>query len=114
VEGQGFRDRAPEFEDLGAEILGISFDTVADNRRFAEKFLFPFHLLSDVDRSVGELYETKRHPDEKDPDSPKRRTYLIDSEGIIRRAYRVTNVDAHPAEVLQDLRELRAERAASG
>jgi peroxiredoxin len=60
-----------------------------------------------VDRKVGELYETKRHPDEKYPDSPKRRTYLIDPEGVIRKAYRVKDVDAHPEEVLQDLREHR-------
>jgi peroxiredoxin len=65
-----------------------------------------------VDRTVGELYETKRHPDEEYPDSPKRRTYLIDPEGIIRKAYRVKDVDAHPDEVLQDLRELRAATAA--
>lgn len=60
-----------------------------------------------MDRKVGELYETKRHPGEKYPESPKRRTYLIDTEGIIRKAYRVTNVDAHPDEVLEDLRALR-------
>jgi thioredoxin-dependent peroxiredoxin len=87
--------------------LGISFDTPDDNDRFAEKYLFPFRLLSDVDRKVGELYEAKRHPDEKYPGSPKRRTYLIDPEGVIRKAYRVTNVDAHPDEVLEDLRALR-------
>jgi peroxiredoxin len=64
-------------------------------------------LLSDLDRSVGERYETKRHPDEKYPESPKRRTYLIDPDGVIRKAYRVTDVQAHPSELLEDLRGLR-------
>ena len=95
-------------EDLGAEILGASFDTVEDNRAFSEKQGFPFRVLSDVDRSVGEAYETKRHPDERSPDAPKRRTYLIDPEGVIRKAYRVQDVAAHPAEVLDDLRSLGA------
>ncbi len=63
---------------------------------------------------MGERYETKRHPDERSPDSPKRRTYLIDPGGVIRKAYRVTNVEAHPSEVLQDLRELRTERTGPG
>jgi peroxiredoxin Q/BCP len=107
VEGQGFRDRAPEFEELDAAILGVSFDTPEANRRFAEKFSLPFRLLSDVERSVGERYETKRNPDEKYPESPKRRTYLIDPGGLIQRSYRVTNVDGHPHEVLFDLRALR-------
>lgn len=99
---------------MEAEIFGVSFDKVHDNRRFAEKYGFPFRLLSDEDRSVGQRFETTRHPDERSPDSPKRRTYLIDPQGIIRKAYRVTNVDAHPAEVLEDLRELRSMPNAAG
>ncbi len=65
-------------------------------------------MLSDVDRSVGEAYETKRHPDEQGADRPKRRTYLIDPEGRIAKAYRVQDVTTHPDEILQDLRSLTA------
>ncbi|HZA41965.1 MAG TPA: redoxin domain-containing protein [Actinomycetota bacterium] len=72
----------------------------------AERYGFPFRLLSDEDRTVGEAYETKRAPEERGAGSPKRRTYLIDPEGVIRKAYRVTNVDAHPDEVLTDVRAL--------
>lgn len=113
MEGKGFRDRAPRFEEAGAEIVGASFDTPEDNRAFAEKHGFPFRLLSDVDRTVGETYETKRSPEERSPDYAKRRTYLIDPEGVIRRAYRVTDVDAHPDEVLTDLRRLMSGPAGS-
>jgi thioredoxin-dependent peroxiredoxin len=107
VEGKGFRDRTPEFEEVGAEIVGASFDRPEDNRAFAEKHGFPFRLLSDVDRTVGEAYETKRHPEERSPEYAKRRTYLIDPEGMIRKAYRVTEIDAHPGEVFDDLVRLR-------
>ena len=65
----------------------MSFDRPEDNRAFAEKNGFPFRLLSDVDRKVGELYETKRGPEEPSPGFAKRRTYLIDPEGIIRWSY---------------------------
>ena len=106
MEGKGFRDRAPQFEEKGAEIVGASFDTPEDNRAFAEKHGFPFRLLSDVDRTVGESYETKRHPEERSPEYAKRRTYLIDPDGVIRKAYRVTEIDAHPDDVLADLRGL--------
>jgi thioredoxin-dependent peroxiredoxin len=109
VEGQGFRDRAPEFEEAGVPILGASFDRPEDNRAFAEKHGFPFRLLSDVDRAVGEAYETKRHPEERSPEYAKRRTYLIDPDGVIRKAYRVTDIGAHPDEVLADLRRLGTE-----
>jgi thioredoxin-dependent peroxiredoxin len=91
------------------EIVGVSFDIPEDNRGFAEQNGFPFRLLSDADRTVGELYETKRSPDEKSPEFAKRRTYLIDPEGVIRKAYRVTDIPAHPGEVLDDARRLAAE-----
>jgi peroxiredoxin Q/BCP len=88
-------------------ILGVSFDPPETNRAFARKQGFGFRLLSDEDRRVGELYETKRHPSERGAEWPKRRTYLIDPQGVIRKAYRVTDVMAHPDEVLVDLRALQ-------
>jgi peroxiredoxin Q/BCP len=108
VEGQGFRDRAPEFERTGAELIGVSFDPPDENRAFKDLQGFPFQLLSDVDRTVGKAYETKRAPEEPSPDWAKRRTYLIDPEGVIRKAYRVRDIPAHPEEVLKDLAELVA------
>jgi peroxiredoxin len=60
-----------------------------------------------VDRKVGEAYETKRAPAEQSPEYAKRRTYLIDPEGRIVRAYRVTDIPAHPGQVLEDVRSLQ-------
>lgn len=88
--------------------MGISFDTPEENRGFAEENGFPFRLLSDVDRSVGALYETVRAPEESSPDNAKRRTYLIDPDGVVRKAYRVTDIPAHPGQVLDDFRQLAA------
>ena len=94
------------------EIVGISFDTPEENRGFAEQHGFPFRLLSDVDRSVGALYETVRAPEESSPDFAKRRTYLIDPDGVVRKAYRVTDIPAHPGQVLDDFRQLAAKPGA--
>jgi len=85
----------------------VSFDPPEQNLGFAEKYGFPFSLLSDVDRSVGARYETVRAPEEASPDNAKRRTYLIDPDGRIARAYRVTDIPAHPLQVLEDLKALR-------
>jgi peroxiredoxin Q/BCP len=108
VEGQGFRDRAPEFQEAGAEILGASFDSPAANLAFAEKYGFPFRLLSDEDRTVGQAYAVRRAPDEKGASTPRRTTYLIDPDGVVARAYRVKDIPSHPNEVLEDLRQLAA------
>jgi peroxiredoxin Q/BCP len=91
---------------MGVPLVGASFDTVEANRAFAEEHGFPFPLLSDADREAGERYETKRHPQEASPEYAKRRTYLIDPQGVIRKAYRVRDIPAHPGEVLEDLAAL--------
>ena len=89
-------------------LLGASFDTPEDNRAFADKYGFTGTLLSDADRTVGALYETKKAPGEPFPDYAKRRTYLIDPDGVIRKAFRVTDIPGHPQELLDALRELTA------
>jgi len=87
--------------------VGVSFDRPEDNRAFAEKNGFPFRLLSDVDRKVGELYETKREGEgERHPEYARRLTYLIDPEGRVAKAYRVADIAAHPGQVLDDFRRL--------
>lgn len=87
-------------------MVGVSFDRPEDNLAFAEENGFPFLMLSDVDRTVGEAYETKRAPEESSPQFAKRRTYVIDPDSVIVKAYRVTDIAAHPDEVLADLRTL--------
>ena len=89
-------------------MLGASFDTPEDNRAFAEAERFGYRLLSDVDRSVGAAYEAARPPDDPYASVPKRISYLIDPEGVIQRAYEVTDKAGHADEVLSDLATLRA------
>ena len=91
-------------------MVGVSFDPPERNKGFIDKWGFPFRLLSDVDRSVGELYQTKRAPDEQSPGYAKRRTYVIDPQGIIARAYRVTDIPNHPGQVLEDVLALMGSR----
>lgn len=52
-QGCGYRDRIEEYEAEGVRVLAASFDTPAENRRFAEEQRFPFPLLCDVDRRIG-------------------------------------------------------------
>ena len=70
---------------MSCEILGISFDTVDENRAFREKFDFPYRLLSDHDEQVRVAYEV-RGPRTHKVHFAKRISYLIDPEGVVRRA----------------------------
>jgi thioredoxin-dependent peroxiredoxin len=84
-------------------VVGASFDTVEDNRAFAEDQQFNFPLLSDIEREVGALYEVVRAPDDQYASFPLRISYLLDPTSIIRRAYAVSDVAGHVDAVLADL-----------
>jgi len=89
-------------------VVGISFDTPADNKAFADAQEFGFPLLSDVDRQVGSRYDVLRQTDDQYVDFPLRLSYLIDPDGIIRKTYVVADVAGHADEVVRDLRSLGA------
>ena len=65
------------------EILGISFDSVEDNRAFADKFDFPYALLCDTDKSVAMAYGAA---DDDSAGWPNRLTFVIGPDGVIKAA----------------------------
>lgn len=65
------------------KVFGISFDSVEANRAFAEKFDFPFPLLSDPEREVGLAYGTAKHATDG---YPARFTFVIGPDGKIEQA----------------------------
>jgi thioredoxin-dependent peroxiredoxin len=107
VEGQVLRDNAAAFEAAHCAILGASFDTPAENLAFATAQGFDFPLLSDADRKVGEAYQVVRQADHQYAIYPRRHSFLIDGEGVVRRVYVVTDVAVHATEVLADLAGLQ-------
>lgn len=107
MEGRALRDRADRFDAAGCVVLGASFDTPEENRRFAEEQRFGFPLLSDVDRSVGKAYGVARPDGDQYAAFPARVSFLIDADGVVRRVYTVTDVQGHADEVLADLASMQ-------
>ena len=102
------RDQAQQFSDAGCRVVGISFDSAADNAAFATKHDFPFSLLCDTDKSVGSLYDVLRDADDPFADYPKRISYLINPDGMIAASYEVSDPAGHGTEVLTDLAALQS------
>jgi peroxiredoxin Q/BCP len=76
------RDHWSEYQATGAEVVGISTDSVESHKGFAEKNELPLRLLSDPDRKVSEMYGMKSWL----PGRSARGVVVIDKEGKI--AYR--------------------------
>jgi peroxiredoxin Q/BCP len=73
------RDHWSEYQATGAEVVGISTDTVASHKGFAEKNELPLRLLSDADGKVSEAYGMKSWL----PGRSARGVVVIDQEGKI-------------------------------
>ena len=88
-------------------IIGASFDTVEEQRAFAETESFGYALISDADKSIGRRYHAEREPGEDyyEWGVPRRISYLIDPEGRIAVAYDLAgqDLDGHAAQVLADI-----------
>ncbi len=74
------RDHWQDYEATGAEVVGISTNSVASHKSFAEHHDLPLRLLADVDRSVADLYGAKSLI----PGKVARSVFVIDAEGVIR------------------------------
>ncbi|KAA9339597.1 peroxiredoxin [Hymenobacter busanensis] len=99
-----FRDQYEEFQDLGAEVVGISSDDEASHQKFTKKHRLPFPLLADAGGQVRKLYEVPRALLGL---LPGRVTYVIDPEGTIRYIFnslqRATDHVAEAKKMLQQL-----------
>jgi peroxiredoxin Q/BCP len=74
-----FRDRYEAIRSSGAEVIGVSPNSLESHRRFADENRLPFHLLSDADGSLRALYGTQILWL-----IPNRVTFVIDKQGVIR------------------------------
>jgi len=100
AEGCGFRDNFTEYEKRGVQVLGVSFDTPAENAAFVKKFSFPFPLLCDVKREIGVAYGAA--PD-KNAKYAERISYVIGPDGKIEQAIGKVQAKSHPTELLGTL-----------
>jgi peroxiredoxin Q/BCP len=81
-------------------ILGVSFDSQKENKRFAEKNRFPFPLLCDTDHKIGLTYGAG---DSEKDEYARRIAYVIDEEGKIAEAHAKVDASTYPAEQLKTL-----------
>ena len=80
-------------------ILGVSFDTPADNKKFAEKYHFNFPLVCDTDRAIGTAYGANADPAK----GAQRVGVVIDPQGRIKEYHARVDARAWPAELIKTL-----------
>ena len=76
------RDRWDDYMATGAEVVGISSDSVESHRKFAEHHKLPLRLLSDANGDVSKLYGARSLI----PGKVARSVFVIDAKGILRHS----------------------------
>jgi peroxiredoxin Q/BCP len=106
VESCTFRDSHEDFVGAGAEVIGISADSVDSHERFGAKHRLPFTLASDREGNTARAYGVGTSFMGL---LPGRVTYVIDREGIIRDAFSSQlRVKTHVERALELVRTLEA------
>lgn len=108
AEACAFRDSYEVFAEAGAQVIGVSSDTVASHERFAQKHELPFVLVADQGGAVRKQYGV--------PSTfgliPGRVTYVIDQQGVVRHVFSsMSNIGAHVDGALGVVRQLAQETA---
>ncbi|WP_266204751.1 peroxiredoxin [Pontibacter kalidii] len=100
-----FRDQYEVFKEHGAEVVGISSDSVESHQKFEETYRLPFTLLSDRGGQIRKLFGVPR----KLGLLPGRVTYIIDQEGVVRYVFNsMTKPLEHVSTALEVLREINS------
>ncbi len=107
-EGQDFRDNYAKVRRRKGMVLGVSRDSIKSHENFKAKQDFPFDLLSDQDETLCRMFDVIKMKNMygKQVRGIERSTFLIDSDGVLRREWRGVKVPGHVEEVLEALKGL--------
>jgi peroxiredoxin Q/BCP len=109
TEGNDFNGLLARFKGLGAQVLGVSRDSLKSHQNFCAKQGFRFDLIADTDESLCQAFGVIG---EKNMYGRKvlgiiRSTFLIDPRGVIRQVWSPVKVKDHAAAVLAALESAR-------
>jgi peroxiredoxin Q/BCP len=108
-EACGFRDNMERITSAGAEVIGVSPDSVKSHNNFKEKHELNFRLIADPEKEICNLYDIigEKKMYGKSYLGVIRTTYIINPEGEIAEAWSKVKVAGHVDKVIEKLEELQ-------
>jgi len=109
TEGLRFRDLYPQFKKAGAEIVGVSRDSLRSHDGFKEKLDLPFELASDPEEKLCSQFDVMKMKNMygKQVRGVERSTFIIDGAGKLVKEWRGVRVPGHVDEVLEIVKTIR-------
>lgn len=108
AETQAFRDLQPSLAQAGAAVVGVSRDTVADQKKFAQKYDVNFPLLADTASAICDAFGViaEKNMYGKKSIGIQRSTFLARPDGTIAKVWPRVSVEGHAAAVLEAVQSL--------
>jgi peroxiredoxin Q/BCP len=101
-EACSFRDNIGPIRKMGAEVVGVSLDSITSHDKFTSKYNLPFPLISDKEKRIAQAFGVLKDTGT----SASRVTFIIDKAGKIARIFPKVDVSRHTEEVVAALKEL--------
>jgi peroxiredoxin/uncharacterized MAPEG superfamily protein len=105
-EACSFRDSWDALSATHATLVGVSMDNTESHKEFIEHWKLPFVLLSDPDGAIANEYGVPVK-NLGIATFESRQTFVIGSDGVVRKIYREVDVSKHAAQVLADLSDMK-------
>lgn len=102
-EATQFREEYEKIRAKGADVVGVSRDSVESHRLFKEKYLLPFRLLADVESRLCDAFGVIVAENVYGKNAIQRSTFLFDEIGTLVRVWPTVTVLGHADEVLRTL-----------
>ena len=106
TEACNFRDNIYAIRGAGAEVVGISVDSVEDQKKFSDKYKLPFTILSDTGGETCDDYGVLRSFGSMEV--ANRESFIVNPEGVVVKHYERVNPETHTQDVIEDLERFQA------
>lgn len=90
----------------GYEVIGVSPDSVASHKKFADKFGFGFNLIADTEKEILQAYGAwgEKQMYGKSYMGVLRKTFIIGSDGLIEEIFEKVDTKDHTNQILSTLK----------
>jgi peroxiredoxin Q/BCP len=95
VEAQGIRDAWTKFQEAGIQVYGVSTQDASSHQAFIDKHTLPFPLVVDADQKVAKAFGVPVKGE-----YAARHSFLIGTDGKVKKIWREVKPDAHAEDVL--------------
>jgi len=106
IQGKSFTATKQEFDDANIAVAGVSEDDVESHKNFCNKFSFTIDLLADPNHALLGAAGVGQS-EYKGTMYWNRTSFVIDTQGVLRKVYEKVNPEGHERVLLDDIKAMQ-------